>query len=182
MFDSRLLGLILVFAPLSILSFGGGQAIVPEIQNQAVVVHGWLSDPQFADLFAISRAAPGPSSLIAALIGWQVYGFWGAVVATLAIYLPSSVVVFFAAGWWQRNEASPIRSAIERGLAPIAVGLIFAGPVTVLRATHAGALGLATVVVATGLLYFTKVGAYTLMGSVALIYLGIHEVMPLMGG
>ena len=182
MFDSRLLGLILVFAPLSILSFGGGQAIVPEIQNQAVVVHGWLSDPQFADLFAISRAAPGPSSLIAALIGWQVYGFWGAVVATLAIYLPSSVVVYFAAGWWQRNESSPIRSAIERGLAPIAVGLIFASALIVLQATHAGALGLATVVVVTGLLYFTKVGAYTLMGSVALISLGIHEAMPLMGG
>ena len=182
MFDSRLLGLILVFAPLSILSFGGGQAIVPEIQNQTVVVHGWLSDPQFADLFAISRAAPGPSSLICALIGWQVYGFWGAVVATLAIYLPSSVVVFFAAGWWQRNEVSPIRNAIERGLAPIAVGLIFASALIVLRATQAGVLGVATVVVATGLLYFTKVGAYTLMGSVALIYLGIHEVMPLVGG
>ena len=65
---------------------------------------------------------------------------------------------------------------------PIAVGLIFAGAVTVLRAAHAGALGLATVVVVTGLLYFTKVGAYALMGSVALIYLGIHEAMPLMGG
>ncbi len=176
MADNRLLGLALVFAPLSILSFGGGQAIVPEIQHQSVVVHGWLSDAQFTDLFAISRAAPGPSTLIAALIGWQVAGLLGAVLATLAIYVPSSVVVYAAASWWQRNEGSLVRRAIERGLAPVAVGLIFAGAVTVLRAAHADALALATTAVATAALYFTKVNSYTLVGLVALFYLAVQAI------
>ena len=78
-------------------------------------------------MFAISRASPGPSTLIAALIGWHVDGFTGALAAVLAMYIPSSIVVYAAASWWQRSEASPLRIAIERGLAPVAIGLIFAG-------------------------------------------------------
>ena len=105
--DNRLLGLIMVFAPLSLLSFGGGQATVADIQNQTVHVHGWLSNQDFTDMFAVSRAAPGPSTLIAALIGWQVYGFWGALTATLAVFIPSSILVYVAANWWQRNAGSP---------------------------------------------------------------------------
>ena len=111
---SRLLGLILVFSPLSILSIGGGQATIPEIQHQTVIVHGWLSNDEFADLFAIARAAPGPSTLIVALIGWQVAGFLGALVATLAIFVPSSIVMYAASSWWLRNEHSMVRKAIEQ--------------------------------------------------------------------
>ena len=65
MFD-RLLALFLVFAPLSLVSIGGGTSIFAEMQRQTVSVHGWLTDAQFTDLFAISRAAPGPGSLICA--------------------------------------------------------------------------------------------------------------------
>ncbi|HEX2724542.1 MAG TPA: chromate transporter, partial [Beijerinckiaceae bacterium] len=61
--DNRLVALFAVFAPLSLLSFGGGQAIVADIQHQTVDVYGFLSNQEFADLFAISRAAPGPSTL-----------------------------------------------------------------------------------------------------------------------
>jgi chromate transporter len=179
--DNRLLGLVLVFAPLSLLSFGGGQAIVPEIQHQTVVVQGWLTDRQFSDLFAISRAAPGPSTLIAALIGWQVHGLLGAVVATLAIYLPSSIVVYAAGSWWQRNEASPLRKAIERGLAPVAVGLIFAGAVTVLRAAHAGVLELITTAAVTALLHFTKISTYAMVILVAAVYLLLHFFLAAVG-
>lgn len=174
MSDHRLLGLVLVFAPLSLLSFGGGQAIVPEILHQTVTVHGWLSGTQFADLFAIARAAPGPSTLIAALIGWQVAGLAGAVVATIAIFGPSSLVVYAVGRWWQRHEGSPVRRAVERGLAPVAVGLIFAGVVTVLEAAHAGPLALATTLAACALLHFTKAGTYTLVMLVASVYLALH--------
>src|SRR5206468_2888254 len=79
--DSRMLGLFLVFAPLSLMSFGGGQAIIADMQHQTVDVQHWMSGRDFVDLFAISRAAPGPSTLIAALIGWNVAGLGGAIVA-----------------------------------------------------------------------------------------------------
>ena len=166
-----MLGLLLVFAPLSILSIGGGQATIPAMQHQTVVAHGWLTNGEFADLFAISRAAPGPSSLTAALIGWQVFGFWGAVAGTIGIFLPSSLLMYAVSIWWHRREDSPVRRAIERGLAPIAVGLVFAGAITVLRAAHAGALALATVAAVCLLQSTTRIGTNATVVSVAGIYL-----------
>src|SRR6266849_9108811 len=155
--DNRLLGLVLVFAPLSALSFGGGQAIIADMQHQTVA-QGWLSDTEFADLFAISRAAPGPSTLISALIGWQVAGLLGAIVATLAIYIPSSLAVYGAVRWWHASKESPWRGALERGLAPVAVGLVFAGAVAVMQAAQVNALQIVTTLLAAGLLIFTRVG------------------------
>jgi chromate transporter len=175
MLDSRLLGLIIVFAPLSLLSFGGGQAIVADIQHQTVGVWGWLSDQEFTDLFALSRAAPGPSTLIAALIGWHLDGLIGAIVATLAIYVPSSILLYGAASWWLSRPHSRVRGAIERGLGPVAVGLIFAGALAVIQAAHMSTFNVLTTVVATTLLYLTDVSPYALIGAVALIYAGAYS-------
>ena len=168
--DSRLVALFAVFAPLSLLSFGGGQAIVADIQYQTVEVHKWLTNSEFVDMFAISRASPGPSTLIAALIGWHVDGFPGALVAVLAIYIPSSILVYGAASWWQRSAASPLRIAIERGLAPVAIGLIFAGLVVLVQAARMDLLQLATLAVCAAILYLTKFSAYRLLFIVAAVY------------
>jgi chromate transporter len=172
----RLLALIMVFSPISLLSFGGGQATIPEMQRQSVAVHAWLTDAQFADIYAISRAAPGPSTLIVALIGWQVSGFLGALVATLAVFVPSSVLMYAASAWWQRNEGSALRRAIELGLAPVAVGLVFAGAVIVLDAAHAGLLALATTAAVCLLQSTTRISTYTTVGVVAGSYLILFAV------
>lgn len=176
MFLDRLLGVLIVFVPLSLLSFGGGQAIVADIQHQTVDVHGWLTNAQFTDMFAISRASPGPSTLIAALIGYQVAGFAGALVACFAIYIPSSVVVYAASTWWQRHRVSPLKTAIERGLAPVAIGLIFAGALAVIQASGAGLLSLATTAACALVLYYSKTSPYVVVLSVAVLYLGLQFV------
>jgi chromate transporter len=173
----RLIALMLVFSPLSILSIGGGQATIPEIQHQTVTIHGWLTNDEFADLFAIARAAPGPSTLIVALIGWQVAGFFGALAATLAIFVPSSIVMYAVSSWWLRNEKSAIRKAIEQGLAPVAVGLVFAGAVIVLSAAHAGLLALATTAVVCVVQSTTKISTYGIVGAVAVTYLVLFAVI-----
>ena len=177
--DSRLLNLILVFAPLSLASFGGGQVIVSDIQLQTVVVHHWFTNQQFADVFAISRAAPGPSTLIASLIGWRIDGFIGAIVATLAMYVPSSTVFVLCTTLWHKHHGSPWRMAIERGLAPVAVGLVFASGVRILEAIQMSnlVLGLGTVAAATGLLYFTKINPYLLLFLVAGFYALVFFVL-----
>jgi chromate transporter len=167
---------MMVFAPISLLSFGGGQATIPEMQRQTVALHGWLTDAQFADLYAISRAAPGPSTLIVALVGWQVSGFLGAVVATLAIFVPSSILMYFASSWWLRNDGSVIRTAIEQGLAPVAVGLVFAGAVIILDAAHAGLLALVTTAVVCFLQSTTRISTYATVGAVAGSYLILFAV------
>lgn len=161
--DLRLFGLLFVFAPLSLVSFGGGQAIIAEMQHQIVDVQHWMTGPEFVDLFALSRAAPGPSTLISALIGWQVAGLMGAVVATLAIYIPSSLVVYGVTRWWHKSGDSPWRGVLEKGLAPIAVGLVFAGALAVLEAARVDALQIVTTILAAGLLIYTRVSVYVLM-------------------
>jgi len=133
-----LAALALVFAPLSLVAFGGMNAIVAEIAHRSVAVEGWTSAREFSDLFAISRAAPGPGSMLAALIGWKVAGFSGALVATLALYAPSALLVYGAARLWGRWRGSAWHTAVERGLAPIAAGLFLAGGIAVLRAVPAG--------------------------------------------
>lgn len=173
---SLLWKIVLVFVPLSLMSIGGGQAIIADIQLQTVVVHQWFTNQQFADLFAISRATPGPNTLIASLIGWQLAGPAGLLVATLAMFIPSSIVFVAVTTVWHRHSESPWRKAVERGLAPVAVGLIFAGALTILQAIDLSALGWATTLIAGGVLYFTKTNPYLMIFSVAALYLAVFFI------
>lgn len=174
--DNLLLRLILVFAPLSILSIGGGQAIIADIQHQTVDVYHWFTNEQFADMFAISRATPGPNTLIASLIGWHLGGLAGLLAATLAMYIPSSLAFITVTTFWHRSEGARWRLAIERGLAPIAVGLIFAGALTILEALHLSVLGWATTAVAMAVLYTTRTNPYLVIFSVIALYLAVFFI------
>jgi chromate transporter len=126
--------LVLIFAPLSLVSFGGGQSVVAEINRQVIEQH-WLTQAQFVNLFAISRAAPGPGALLTTLIGWDVSGIPGAIVATIALFAPSSILAIAAFHFWSRFGKSKIRRTLERSLTPIAVGLICAGALSVLHSS-----------------------------------------------
>src|SRR5580700_9706118 len=148
----RLLALALVFAPLSLLSIGGGASLLAEIEHQSVGVHAWTTEREFANLFAISRAAPGPGTMLSTLIGWKVAGLAGALTATIALYLPSSLLVYGAARLWGRWRGSVWHSAVERGLAPIAAGLILSGGIAVLRVSPGGAAVWMAAIAATVLL------------------------------
>src|SRR5271168_2676448 len=137
-YGGTLLALVVVFAPLSLLSFGGSNSVIADIAHQSVAVRQWTSDRDFADFFALSRAAPGPGSMLCALIGWKVAGITGALVATVAFYLPASLLLFVAAKIWGRWRGSAWHQAVERGMAPIAAGLFLSGGVAVLRVAAAG--------------------------------------------
>jgi chromate transporter len=137
-FLGTLLRLFVVFAPLSLLSFGGSNSVIADIAHQSVAVQHWTSERDFADFFALSRAAPGPGSMLAALIGWQSAGFVGALVATVAFYLPSSVLLYVVANVWGRWRGAAWHQAVERGIAPIAAGLFL--PVWIAAGLVAAAL------------------------------------------
>ena len=147
-----LLALVVVFVPLSLLSIGGGASLLADMEHQSVTVHGWTTPREFADLFAISRVAPGPGTMLAALIGWKAAGWAGAVVATVALYLPSSLVVYGAARLWGRCRGSVWHAAVERGLAPVAAGLLLSGGIAVLRISPGGPTVWAAAIIATVLL------------------------------
>jgi chromate transporter len=121
-----LVQIFLLFSSLSLLSIGGGNSVLPEMHRQSVGKYHWLTDNQFADVFAISQAAPGPSILIVTLIGYKAAGILGGVLATVAVILPAAIVVYLVTFFWQHAERSPLRQAIEKGFAPLTVGLVLA--------------------------------------------------------
>ena len=132
--DDPLFALIVVFVPLSLLSVGGGPSILAGIQN-AVAARAWMSERDFVDLFAIARAAPGPGVLLATLVGWKVAGLPGAAVASLALFVPSSILYYVIARRWSAHRGERWHTALEQGLAPIAAGLILGGSLLILRAS-----------------------------------------------
>ena len=139
-----LVALVTVFAPLSLISFGGGPAVFAEMQRQAVALQGWTTQREFIDLFAISRVAPRPGALLATLIGWKAAGWLGALVASLSFFLPSTVIAYTAGRVWERWRGRAWHVAIETGITPIAAGLVLAGAISILRTEPARVLVWAT--------------------------------------
>ncbi|MCQ9618166.1 chromate transporter [Paenalcaligenes niemegkensis] len=165
-----LLQLLRIFLPLSFLTIGGGQSIIPAIHYQSVEVHQWVSNREFLDLFALTRLTPGPKSLLVSLIGWKAAGLLGAAVATFAIFVPSAVLVYFLAKIWQRYEATLALRAIEQGLAPVAAGMILAATATILKAAEGGIWAWSTAIVAAILLLRTRINPFILLASGGLIF------------
>jgi chromate transporter len=130
-----LVDLALQFLLLSLLSIGGANAIIPEMHLRAVDIKHWMTDTDFSQMFALSQAAPGPNVLIVSLIGWKVAGVAGAIVSMLAMCGPSFVLTYQIARAWDRFRDAPWRIAIERGLAPVTVGLILSSGYVLTRTT-----------------------------------------------
>ena len=122
-----LLDLVLWFALLSLLSFGGISSIMPEFQRVIVETNHWVTAVEFTQLFALSQAAPGPNVLITSLIGWQVAGMLGALAALAAMTLPASVLAWHVSGVWERFKDAPWRATVQRALLPVTVGLVLSG-------------------------------------------------------
>ena len=119
-----LITLAVQFVIMALLAFGGATAVVPEIHRQAVDLHGWMSERQFADMFAIAQAFPGPNVMIVTLVGYHVAGFAGAVVTTVAMCGPTAALAGVLARTWDRFKDASWRQVIQAALVPISVGLV----------------------------------------------------------
>jgi chromate transporter len=162
------LRLCLVFGTASLLSIGGGNSVVPEIQLQAVHTYQWLTADQFADVFAISQVAPGPSILIVTLIGYRAAGIAGAILATVAMMAPAGLLVWLLARSWTRPRFAAFRHAFEHGLAPIAVGLVLASGVVVARSADSDPAQYLVTAAATLIFCFTRLSPLYVVGAAGL--------------
>ena len=126
-------------------------------------------------MFAISRAAPGPGSQIVVLIGQKAAGLPGAAVSFVAMFLPSTVVVYFVARGWQRAARSAWRSIVEYALAPVAIGLTFASGLALARGTETDWLLWVITAATTGLFAFTNVHPIALLlgGAAVMLIAGL---------
>jgi chromate transporter len=122
-----LIELTLYFMLLSLISVGGMPSVLPELQRYVVDVKGWIAPEEFIQIFAVGQAAPGPNMLIVCLIGWQVGGLGGALLALAGMCGPAAVLAWWVADLWDRFKGSPWRTAIQRAIAPIVVGFILSG-------------------------------------------------------
>jgi chromate transporter len=143
MIDSLLIQIARVFTVLSLVSIGGANAVLPEIRRQVVDVQDWMTDAAFANLFAISNAAPGPNIILVSLIGWQLAGLAGLLVATMAIMIPSCTLAFVAGRAVTRWSDERWVGLLKEGLVPVALGLILASGVSMMRTADHDALTIA---------------------------------------
>jgi chromate transporter len=138
-----ILTLAWTFGVMSLFAVGGANAAIPEMHRFAVDVQHWMTDKQFADVFAISQLSPGPNVLIVTLIGYSVGGVAGALVATLAMCGPTAVLAYYVSRLLTSSSRSRWPAIIQAALVPLSIGLMGAsGLILALTAdrTWAGAL------------------------------------------
>jgi chromate transporter len=175
----QLLKLGLVFMMLSVLAVGGGTAVLPEMQH--ATVHWFnLTNKQFRDIYSIGQVAPGPNMLMVLLIGYRLAGALGALVVGVAFFLPDCALTLAANRLWIHFSGSPWRQSVQQGLAPVAIGLMFAGTWAIARLSlvHMSdgsldfvAIGIAIAVTAILLWRHINPGVVVLVGGTAYMLL-----------
>ena len=118
------LALALTFATMSLFAVGGANSAIPEMHRVAVDVNHWLTAKQFTDVYAIAQLSPGPNVLIVTLIGYSVAGILGALVATLAMCVPTAVLALIVSRFLTRSSQSRWPSIIQAALVPLSIGLM----------------------------------------------------------
>jgi len=144
---ATLVALALLFVELSLISFGGGNTILPEMQRSVVDIHHWMTAAEFSQTFALAQAAPGPNMMIVSLIGWHVAGWPGVAVTTLATFGTSGLITGIVYHGWERFREQRWRRIVEVGLAPVTAGLVVSGAagITLGSATSPVLIGIAAV-------------------------------------
>lgn len=154
---SQLPALIWVFAYLSLLTVGGGLAAFPELKTLTVGTYHWLTLPQLIHLYSLGQVAPGPNMMMVAAVGERVAGVVGAVVVVAAFFGPTGLLTLWTGRLWLRLEGWRWRSAIQRGLAPVSIGLLAAGAISLGRGALTGWTGVIIAAAVFTLLLGTRV-------------------------
>jgi len=164
-----LLALAANFLILSLLAFGGANAVIPEMHRQAVEVRHWMSDTEFVQLFAIAQAAPGPNVMVVTLVGWRVAGLAGALVATAAMIGPSWVLTYAVFRAWDRFKNRPWCMAIQNGLAPVTVGLVASSAFLLARAADTDTVTVLLTAGTAAAAYWTRINPLWVFAVAALL-------------
>ena len=132
------LKLFFTFFKIGLFNFGGGYAMISFIQNEVVHKQVWLSTAEFTDIVAISQVTPGPVGInMATYTGYSVtQSVWGAAVATLAVCLPSFILMVFISKFFLKYRHTKIVEDIFKGLRPTIVGLIAAAALVLCNAEN----------------------------------------------
>jgi chromate transporter len=121
---STLAKLLWFFLKAGSLTFGSGLVIVPFLEQGLVRQYGWLDERQFLIAVAVGMISPGPVVITATFVGYLVAGFWGSLVSTVGIFLPSFILVLIAAPILARHRGDPNVQGFVKGAYAAAIGTI----------------------------------------------------------
>ncbi len=123
----ELIPLLNVFALLSLMAVGGGTAVLPQMEHETVSVHHWVDATHFSVIYSLGQLAPGPNMTMVGLIGYHAAGVAGLFLVLFAFYFPASMLTYLVSHVWDACAENPWRAAVQKGMAPITIGLMLAG-------------------------------------------------------
>ena len=132
------LQLFYTFFKIGLFGFGGGYAMLSMIQGEVVTRYGWLTSQEFTDIVAISQMTPGPIGINSATyVGFTATGsVWGSIIATLAVVLPSFILMLAISKFFLKYQKHPVVEAVFSGLRPAVVGLLASAAMVLMNAEN----------------------------------------------
>ncbi|MGB8400498.1 chromate transporter [Bradyrhizobium sp.] len=166
--------LVWTFGLMSLFAVGGANSAIPEMHRIAVDVQHWMSDRQFADVFAIAQLSPGPNVLIVTLIGYSVAGVAGALAATLSMCGPAAVLAYYVSRLLARSGGARWPAMIQAALVPVSIGLMAASGLILARSSGQSWVAALVTVLAAALAFATRLNPFwMLLGGGILGFAGV---------
>jgi chromate transporter len=166
------LRIVAVFSLLSVLGFGGGKGIIPQMHYDSVTQYHWITSSQFTEFYTIGKLVPGPTTIMAALIGYAAGGVGLAALAAAAMFVPAAILMFLTGALWNRLPQSTLKAAVTGGLAPVVVGLMWSAVLSVGKGVPLTVPAFAIIGLVTVLALFTKLSTPVMIlgaGAVGLL-------------
>jgi chromate transporter len=175
-FDDRLVQLGLFFLKVGALIFGSGMVLFAFIQRDVVNNYGWLTQQQLIDAIAVGQMTPGPVLSTATFIGFLVSGWQGAIIATIAVFLPSFIIIILIGPIIPRLRKSPTAQAFLKGVNAGVVALILTVSLTLFKSAIIDLWTILIMIVGLFVLLRFKIDSFWLVLGGALIGL-VHFIL-----
>jgi chromate transporter len=169
--------LLLFFLKAGSLTFGSGLVIVPFLEQGVVQQFGWLDQRQFLIAVAIGMISPGPVVITATFVGYLVAGFWGSLVSTIGIFLPSFLLVLIAAPLLARHRGNPNVQGFVKGAYAAAIGTILGACILLGRIAIGDWLTASIGIVSLAVLFRWKVSNPLLIAATGVIGLVAYPIL-----
>jgi chromate transporter len=121
-----LISIFWTFFRVGVFAFGGGQSIIPVMQEEVVTYRHWMNVPEFTDMLALGNALPGPiATKMCLAVGYKLSGYTGAAVALFGLLIPSTILMLIVVLFFFTYKESPKIQAMLRGMRPAVMALLF---------------------------------------------------------
>lgn len=157
-----------IFFKIGLFTFGGGLAMIPFIKEEIVSKRGWITEDEMLNIIAIAEATPGVIAVNSAtFVGYKIGKFWGSLLATIGVVLPSLIVIMIIATFFNDFLTYPYVGAIFKGIRVGVTVLIFNAGLNLFKKSTKGALVYFLVVLALVLSILTSINSIfiILMGA-----------------